>query len=186
MSWGWIGWLDSYLGWEEDGKNALSNPATVSITVSAPPSEIPVADDISVSTDQNTSVGIQMTFTDPIGSGPYVFSKLQDVQNGILTAPSDSNDWGYTPNSNFVGTDSFTWTVTDGDGNVSNVATVTIDVFPIGDINGDLIVDLSDVLLIIQLIFDPNTITQVNPDLDSNGNVNLLDIIQLLKIIFEG
>lgn len=119
---------DSFTWTVRDGSNALSNTATVSITVTAPPSQTPVADDIVVSTATNTPVGIQMTFTDSAGSGPYVFSKVQDVQNGILTNPIDSNDWSYAPNPQFIGTDSFTWTVEDGDNNISNIATVTINV----------------------------------------------------------
>jgi hypothetical protein len=57
------------------------------------------------------------------GSGP---------NDGTVTADSDG-DGGYTyvPASDYTGTDSFQFTLTDSDGNVSDPATMTLDVAPV-------------------------------------------------------
>ena len=51
--------------------------------------------------------------------------------NGTVTLASDGS-FTYTPNANFNGTDSFTYTASDGTA-VSNIATVTITVDAVND-----------------------------------------------------
>src|SRR6185312_2264485 len=48
--------------------------------------------------------------------------------HGTLTGTSTAGAFTYTPNANFAGTDTFTYTVTDAGGLTSNIATVTITV----------------------------------------------------------
>lgn len=97
--------------------------ATVTVIVTAV-NDAPVAKDLSVTTEPDTVVTITLTGSDADGD-PLIFA--------IATGPV----WGsisgtvpfltYTPNANFVGTDKFTYTVTDSSG-LSTTATVTITV----------------------------------------------------------
>jgi hypothetical protein len=93
------------------------------------PNEPPVADDRSLTTPEDTPLGVTLTGTDPEG-GPLTFAVATAPTNGALsgTAPSLT----YTPGPNFNGTDSFTFTVTDADGLV-DTGTVTITVTPVND-----------------------------------------------------
>lgn len=52
---------------------------------------------------------------------------VSDVTNGVLVL-NDDGSFTYTPENDFVGTDTFTYRLTDNNGNVSDPATVTIQV----------------------------------------------------------
>ena len=60
---------------------------------------------------------------------PPANGTVVDLNNGLLR---------YTPNVGFAGTDTFTYTIMDDSGAVSNVATVSISVTP-GDVGSDLL-----------------------------------------------
>jgi len=89
----------------------------------------PIADDQSVTTDEDNEVDITLTAEDI--DGDMLTWSYTDPVNGTLigTAP----DLTYTPNVNYNGTDSFTFAVTDPD-EESDQATVKITVNPIEDI----------------------------------------------------
>jgi hypothetical protein len=82
----------------------------------------PVAQNQQVSTLPNQSVEVRLQFTDD-RPGTYTYTITENPINGSLTG--SNNDRTYTPNSGFVGTDSFKWKVNDGELD-SNIATVTI------------------------------------------------------------
>ena len=84
----------------------------------------PVADAQDVTTFPDTAVGITLTGTDPEGSNLTYSVETQPTQ-GTLTGAT--NVWTYTPTNGYVGADSFTFTVNDGD-TVSAPATVSIAV----------------------------------------------------------
>ena len=108
---------------------ADSAPATVSITVN-PVNDAPVADDQSVTTNQDTSIGITLTATDPDGDS-LTYSIVSWPLNGVLTGTAPGVT--YTPNANYNGPDSFTFKANDGLGD-SNIATVSITVNPVNDL----------------------------------------------------
>jgi PKD repeat protein len=68
------------------------------------------------------------------GTAPYTFSKVADSANGLSTVNAGGS-YGYSPNANFSGTDSFTFIATDSATPPvdSNVATVTITVLPVAN-----------------------------------------------------
>ncbi len=103
----------------------------------------PVANNQSVTTAQNTAVGITLTATDADGN-PLTFAIVAGPSHGSLsgTAPNVT----YTPASNYSGPDSFTFTANDGTAD-SNVATVSITVThtnhpPVANAGGPYTVDL--------------------------------------------
>ncbi len=118
---------DSFTFVANDG-TVDSNVATVSITVT-PVNNEPVADDQSVTTDEDTSVAITLTASDADGD-PLTYSVSAGPSNGTLsgTAPNLT----YTPNADYNGSDSFTFVANDGTVD-SNTATVSITVNAVND-----------------------------------------------------
>ncbi len=103
-----------------------SNLATITINV-APVNDPPTANAQSVSGAEDGSIVITLTGTDP--DGDMLTFANGAPSNGSLsgTAPNLT----YTPNLNFNGSDSFTFTVDDGSGSVAS--TVSIMVTPVND-----------------------------------------------------
>lgn len=129
--------VDSFTYRVADNDGGLSNEATVSITVTAAPNAAPVAQDDSAGVMQGEAVTINVLGNDTDGDGT-----LDPATVTIQTAPGDGvaivNASGaivYTPNADFSGVDSFTYTVADDDGDTSNAATVAISVAAIGGSN---------------------------------------------------
>ncbi|MCC7375188.1 MAG: tandem-95 repeat protein [Verrucomicrobiales bacterium] len=108
-------------------KGALTSPpAAVSLTVT-PVNDPPAAQNGSLTLDQNTSSSLVLVGTDVEGDS-LAMTIVQSPTNGVLlgTAPS----FTYQPNTNFFGSDTVLFTVTDGQA-TSTVAAVTITVNPI-------------------------------------------------------
>ena len=102
----------------------------------------PTANAVSVSTNEDTPVAITLSGSDAqqceltfsIVSGPTSGS-LGSITNNSCTAGSPNTDTAsvtYTPNSNFCGSDTFTYKVNDGSLD-SSAATVTITVTAVDD-----------------------------------------------------
>jgi VCBS repeat-containing protein len=110
---------------------AGTDSATVTISVTCV-NGAPEANDDPVTTNEDTPVVIDVLTndTDPDGD-PLTVTIGSGPNNGTLT-PGPGNSFTYTPNPNFCGTDSFTYTVTDP-GGLSDTATVIINVACIND-----------------------------------------------------
>ena len=87
---------------------------------------VPVADDISLATDEDTPVAITMTGSDADGDG-LTFTVTSGPSNGTYDGTT------YMPNLNFNGGDSFTYVANDGTDN-SDEATVSITVNAVNDV----------------------------------------------------
>jgi hypothetical protein len=107
-----------------------SNIATVTITVNAPPPPPPTANNINIQTNKETPIGITLTGTDPIPGDVLKFTVVENPAHGTITPGTVSSNIFYTPNTGFIGTDSFTYKATTKNGQAggvdSNIATVTI------------------------------------------------------------
>jgi hypothetical protein len=117
---------DSFTYKATDGQGVDSNIATVTITVNAPSPPPPAADNKIIQTNKETPIGITLTGTDPIQGDVLRFSVVGNPQHGSVTPGPVSSNVFYTPNTGFIGTDSFTYKATDGQGVDSNIATVSI------------------------------------------------------------
>ena len=104
----------------------LSASDSITVTVT---NDAPTADAQSVSTDEDTALPITLTGSDPEGSN-LSFQVESQPTNGAVsgTAPNVT----YTPNADYNGSDSFTFTVNDGQ-LTSGAATVSITVNPVND-----------------------------------------------------
>ncbi len=113
----------SYTG--SDGKGGTAS-ARVTVTVSTPPNHPPVAADDTASTTKNKSVTIAVLANDSDPDGdPLTITSVSVASNGSVSATATKVT--YTPNRNFLGTDSFTYSITDGRGGSAS-ARVTVNV----------------------------------------------------------
>ncbi|WOC39419.1 Ig-like domain-containing protein [Polaribacter sp. HL-MS24] len=104
-----------------DGK---TNSAYAKVTVQVSSVEdLPVAADLSIGTKVNTPAEITLSGSDP--DGDALFYTVGNVSNGQISLSGSRAT--YTPNSNFVGNDSFTYQVSDGK-STSQPATVSISI----------------------------------------------------------
>lgn len=115
---------DSLIYQISDGKNGFAS-ASVSLTI-LPVNDLPIANNQSFTTQQNTSVNITLSATD-VDNDTLTFNVVNLPTNGSLTGSAPNLI--YTPNNNFSGGDSFTFMANDGIAN-SNTATITITVLP--------------------------------------------------------
>lgn len=92
-------------------------------------SSVPIADNQSVSVDEDSAVTITLTGSDPDGDA-LTFTVVDGPGRGSLSGSAP--DLSYTPSPNFSGADSFRFVVSDGS-NQSAVARVSISVNPIQD-----------------------------------------------------
>ena len=106
--------------------NGDVSTATVSLTIT-PVNDVPVAVNDTFTTTKNKAVGGNLATNDAFsGDGGNYLSRLTAPANGTATVNSNGT-FTYTPKSNYVGTDSFTYRLRDRDGDTSN-AKVTITV----------------------------------------------------------
>ena len=105
-----------------------SNTATVSITVTSV-NDAPVANEQAVSTAEDTAKAITLTGSDADGD-TLTYSIVAQPAHGTLSGSAPIIT--YTPNSNYNGSDSFSFKINDGSVD-SNNATVTITVTPVND-----------------------------------------------------
>ena len=152
-----------------------SNVATVTITVTAV-NDAPVAEDITVTTPEDTAIDITLIGSDVDGD-TLTYAIVDGPANGTVTIVG--NVVTYTPNANFNGTDSFTYKVNDGELD-SNVATVTITVTAVNDapVAEDITVTTpEDTAIDITLIgsdVDGDTLTYAIVDGPANGTVTIV------------
>jgi hypothetical protein len=92
--------------------------------------DAPVCVDTFYETVRNTPVPVSGGCTDRDGPAPlnYAIVNTSGPTNGFLSNQNPAGSATYNPNPNFVGTDSFRFTATDGLGATSNEATAHITV----------------------------------------------------------
>jgi large repetitive protein len=118
---------DSFTYKANDG-SLDSNVATVSITVNAV-NDAPVADDQSVTTDEDTAKAVTLGASDVEGDA-LSYSIVSGPAHGTLSGTGATRT--YIPAADYNGPDSFTFKANDGTDD-SNVATVSITVNAVND-----------------------------------------------------
>ncbi|TQV77224.1 tandem-95 repeat protein [Aliikangiella marina] len=121
---GFLG-TDTFQFKANDGKTD-SNIATVSIMVVPFANNPPVAFDANLETTESIAFDVLVNAEDA-DNDPLTYQIIQPPMSGTLLG--DGPNYVYTPNSGFVGSDSFSFIVDDGQDS-SNEATVTIQVNP--------------------------------------------------------
>jgi len=118
-----VGFEDLFGGGDRD-----YNDNVFRFTGNLAPNRPPSADDQSVSTDEDTAKSITLTASDP--DGDSVTYTHGSPAHGTLTG-SGAN-LTYTPDADYNGADSFTFTADDGNG-ATDEGTVSITVNPVND-----------------------------------------------------
>jgi VCBS repeat-containing protein len=127
---------DSFTYTVSDG-NGGTDIATVSITV-ASVNDAPEANEDSVSTAEDTPINVAVLSNDTDADGDslnVVDGSLSTPAHGtaeLISAGPDAGKLRYSPAANFNGSDSFTYTVSDGNGG-TDTGTVKITVTPVND-----------------------------------------------------
>jgi hypothetical protein len=144
-----------------------------------PVNDAPTVVNQSRGTDEDTPLAITFVASD-VDSSSFTFEIVSGPSNGTLSGSGATRT--YTPNLNFVGSDSFTFRANDGSAN-SNTATVTITVG--GQNDAPVAVDdtastSEDVPLSIQVLAndtddenDPLTVQSVAVTSATNGTVSI-------------
>ncbi len=91
----------------------------------------PTANNDNATTPPNVPITINILDNDTKGGAnlvPNTLIIIQQPQHGTLSIDPATGRVIYTPNANYQGTDSFTYTIKDANGFVSNVATVIVNV----------------------------------------------------------
>jgi VCBS repeat-containing protein len=162
----------------KDNSGALSNEATVTITIT-PVNDGPTAvnDAYTVAANGTLTVnapGLLANDTDPDGA----FLRLTEIftpGHGTLSGVLSSGTFTYRPDTGYVGTDSFTYTVGDGAATSQGIVTITVtadpnNVAPVG--NADSYTVNEDTVLTVN---GPGLLAN---DTDANG--------QTLKVVSIG
>ena len=123
---------DSFAFKVKDGTQD-SNTSTVNITVTAVNDNPDAVDDSATVAEDSgaNTISVRGNDTDVEGHTLTVTTVTQGT-NGSVAITNSGADVSYTPNSNFFGNDSFTYTVSDGNGG-SDTATVNITVTNVND-----------------------------------------------------
>ncbi|VEP12678.1 conserved hypothetical protein [Hyella patelloides LEGE 07179] len=133
---------DSFSYTIADEQGAISTAATVSITLndgSGGSNLPPIASDDTATTEANVPITVDILGNDNDTDGSLDFSNLNIINNpsnGNVNISTVTETVTYTPNPNFTGNDSFSYTVQDNLGAISNEATVDLiveNVVPQGD-----------------------------------------------------
>jgi hypothetical protein len=114
-----------------DGNGGFSTATigvTVTVTASNDPPE-PVGDEASTDEEVPVTIAVLVNDSDPEGNPLTVTGAT--APNGTVVVNADGTIT-YTPGHDFNGTDTITYTVSDGQGGVSN-GTVTVTVAPVND-----------------------------------------------------
>ncbi|MFB6278532.1 MAG: cadherin-like domain-containing protein, partial [Salinibacter sp.] len=93
--------------------------------------QAPTANEDSAQTteDQSTTTDVLANDTDPDGSlDPATVQVQSSPSNGSVNVDGSTGEITYTPATDFTGSDSYTYTVGDGDGATSDPATVSVTV----------------------------------------------------------
>ncbi|MBB2494787.1 retention module-containing protein, partial [Aquipseudomonas ullengensis] len=110
-----------------------SNTATVNVVVAAV-NDAPVANDDAATSDENLSVTIAVLSNDTDAeNNTLTVTGVTQGANGSVVIDAVSGNPIYTPNGGFSGSDSFTYTISDGNSGTST-ATVNITVNPKNDV----------------------------------------------------
>ena len=127
--------VDTFTYNVRDDLNALSNVATVTVTIISVNNRPDAVDDTNNSTVEETVITINVIANDIDVDGtiaPGSVTIISDVISGTTLNNGDGTVT-YTPNVDFNGTDSFTYTVQDDLGAVSDTAIVSILVTEFND-----------------------------------------------------
>ncbi len=157
---GYVG-NDSFTYTVNDGHGHTST-ATVSVNVTANLAPTAVDDTVSTNEDTAITVAVRGNDTDPNAGDVLTVASVTQGAHGSVVIDGVTGNPIYTPNANFSGSDSFTYTITDA-GGLTSTATVNVTVAPVNDAP-------------VNATPAAQTLTQDGSIVFNSGNGNLLSI----------
>lgn len=121
---------DSFTFSVSDGNGGVTT-GTVNLTVT-PVNDAPVASDFTVNATEDQVLNGTLPAATDVDGDSVAYALATGAANGAVVVNANGT-FIYTPNANFFGTDSFTYTVSDGNGG-SNTYTVTVNVANVNDV----------------------------------------------------
>jgi hypothetical protein len=103
---------------------------TVTVTVTNV-NEAPAAGNASITTNEDTAKSGSLPAASDVDGDTVTYTKAGDPAHGAVTVNTDGS-YTYTPSANYNGADSFSYTISDGNGG-TNTYTVSITVDPVND-----------------------------------------------------
>lgn len=164
---------DSFEFVVNDGK-VDSEPAKVNIKIRFV-NDPPVAEGQVITINENTSVKIILSASDPNGD-PITYKIVNQPLHGILTG--NPPELTYKPDYGFGGEDSFTFVANDGslDSVPANVK-ITVNLIPNPvDVNRDGIVNILDLVIIGKFFGKEDFPFDYNPDVNRDRKVDAKDL----------
>ena len=177
---------DSFTYTVSDGNNGTAT-ATVNLTINAV-NDVPIVVDDSFTTDEDTELIVDITDNVLVNDSDIDDDNLTvigntDPNNGLVTVNPDGT-FTYTPDSDFNGSDSFTYTVSDGNNgtatatvnltiNAVNDAPIAVDDSFTTDEDTELIVDITDNVLVNDSDIDDDNLTVIGNTDPNNGLVTV-------------
>ncbi|MDU8914169.1 cadherin-like domain-containing protein, partial [Aestuariicoccus sp. MJ-SS9] len=151
--------------------DGATSTATVTVEVT-PVNDPPVANDDTAATDEDTPTTIRVLANDTdVDDGVLAIVSASNGTNGLTVVSGDTVI--YTPNDNFFGTDSFTYTIQDSAG-VPATATVDVTVNAVNDApvpaNAAIVINEADGLFALDL---RTQVTDVDGDTLSFSQVGI-------------
>lgn len=122
---GFVG-TDTFVYQADDGKGGVEEE-TVTVTVTAGPNLAPVAADDTAATQNGTPVVIAVLANDTDADGDTLSVSAAGPASSGIVAVNPNGTVTYTPDAGFSGTDTFTYTVSDGAGGFDS-AVVSVNV----------------------------------------------------------
>lgn len=121
---------------DDNANGIVGNFGSWTLTLLGTQDYAPIARNTSLSTQENTAGSINLLSNTYDTDGTYTIASgslkiASQPADGTVTVNPQTGQVTYTPNPNFYGTDSFTYTVTDTNGVASRAATVTVTVSPV-------------------------------------------------------
>ena len=112
-------------------ENRVAPSTSMTISIKGKTNNAPVAEDYALETYKNLPIAGTLKVTDPEGEA-LTYTLTRQPKRGTVAIREDGT-FEYTPKKNKVGADSFVFTATDPQGNVSREATVTIRILKPAD-----------------------------------------------------
>jgi hypothetical protein len=116
---------DSFTYSVSDGVHSVSQVVAVTVTDVAEINLPPVPTFVALTMVENTSRFDTLTATDPEGN-TLSFAKVANPAHGTLLLCAGDGSFAYSPTAGYVGSDSFTYSVSDGVNTVNQVVAITV------------------------------------------------------------
>jgi hypothetical protein len=155
----------------QDSQGAVSNAGTVNITVT-PVNDVPVAVNDTFTVNEGASATLTVAANDTDAEGQLNLKSITIIQqptNGTVTV--DANGvLTFTHNGSETTASTFTYTIADQQGSVSNTATVNVTITPVNDAP----IALNDTFTVNE--GGSATLTLATNDTDAEGQLDLKSI----------